>query len=312
MVKTTMAAGFAAALIVLGSAFRFQGIDAAPGQPTAPRNVILILRDDHRYDFMGFIPSAPAGWRRRPWIGWPRRARISSNAFVTTALCSPSRASILTGRYAHRHGVVDNTSPIPRARCSFPQYLQKAGYRTAYVGKWHMGEDADSDQPQRRLRPLGQLSGAGRIHATRRSERQRQSGRRCRATRPTILTDFARRLARSATRPGERRSSCTCLTRRFMRNSSPSPRHRGRYAGERDPVSGDDGQHGERTIGEQAALGRRSSETAGTASTTCITAQFDFDDVLPPLRRDTARRSTRAWDGCSTFSSGPGCAQTRS
>jgi N-acetylglucosamine-6-sulfatase len=70
------------------------------------------------------------------------------NACVTTSLCSPSRASILTGRYAHRHGVVDNTSPIPPGTAFFPQYLQKAGYRTASIEKWHMGEDAESDHPR--------------------------------------------------------------------------------------------------------------------------------------------------------------------
>ena len=92
MVKTTMAAGFAAALIVLGSAVRFQGIDAAPGQPTAPRNVILILSDDHRYDFMGFHPNAPR------WLKTPALDRMAAqgahlqNTFVTTALCSPRAA----------------------------------------------------------------------------------------------------------------------------------------------------------------------------------------------------------------------------
>jgi N-acetylglucosamine-6-sulfatase len=110
--------------------------------------VIFILSDDHRYDFMGFHPNSPR------WLKTPALDRMAAsgahleNTFVTTALCSPSRASILTGRYAHRHGVVDNTSPIPRGTVFFPQYLQKAGYRTAYVGKWHMGEDAESDKPR--------------------------------------------------------------------------------------------------------------------------------------------------------------------
>src|SRR5690606_20182209 len=69
------------------------------------------------------------------------------NAFVTTALCSPSRASILTGQYAHRHGVVDNSSPIPEGTRFFAADLQARGYRTAFVGKWHMGEVDDRPQP---------------------------------------------------------------------------------------------------------------------------------------------------------------------
>ncbi|MGH8223724.1 MAG: sulfatase family protein [Woeseiaceae bacterium] len=113
----------------------------------APRNVILILSDDHRYDFMSFMKSAPS------WLETPELDRMAAggahlaNTFVTTSLCSPSRASILTGQYAHRHGIVDNTSGIPEDTVFFPELLQAAGWRTAYVGKWHMGEDRDDPRP---------------------------------------------------------------------------------------------------------------------------------------------------------------------
>ena len=63
---------------------------------------------------------------------------IASAIFVTTALCSPSRASILTGVYAHRHGIVDNNTAIPPGTTFFPGHLQKAGYKTGFFGKWHM------------------------------------------------------------------------------------------------------------------------------------------------------------------------------
>jgi N-acetylglucosamine-6-sulfatase len=112
-----------------------------------PRNVVFILSDDHRHDFMGFHEEAPE-WLETPAMD--RMAREGAhirNAFVTTALCSPSRASILTGRYAHRHGIVDNSSPIPEGTVFFPQFLQEEGYNTAFVGKWHMGEVDDEPQP---------------------------------------------------------------------------------------------------------------------------------------------------------------------
>ena len=110
------------------------GVSGLPAADiTTPRNVIIILSDDHRYDFMGFM--AREGMHLR-------------NAFVTTSLCSPSRASILTGQYAHRHGVADNTSPIPPGTVFFPQHLNRAGYATAYIGKWHMGEAVQSDRPR--------------------------------------------------------------------------------------------------------------------------------------------------------------------
>ena len=66
---------------------------------------------------------------------------------MTTALCSPSRATILTGLYAHQHRVVDNNTPVPAGTTFFPQYLQRAGYQTALFGKWHMGGDDGGPQP---------------------------------------------------------------------------------------------------------------------------------------------------------------------
>src|SRR6185436_7934599 len=69
------------------------------------------------------------------------------NAVVTTALCSPSRASILTGQYAHSHGVLDNSTELPAHLPNFAQVLQKQGYRTALMGKWHMGGETDEPRP---------------------------------------------------------------------------------------------------------------------------------------------------------------------
>ena len=120
---------------------------AAPVATAQPRNVVVILSDDHRYDFMGFHPQAPDFLRTPNLDRMAAEGAHVANAFVTTSLCSPSRASIFTGQYAHNHGVVDNTSPVPEGTRFFPQDLQAAGYRTALVGKWHMGEDDDRPRP---------------------------------------------------------------------------------------------------------------------------------------------------------------------
>ena len=112
---------------------------------STPRNVIFVLIDDLRFDALGITGH--------PWVETPhldalaRGGVLLRNAFVTTALCSPSRASILTGQYAHRHRVVDNNNPVPPGTTFFPQYLQKAGYETAFIGKWHMGGESDAPQP---------------------------------------------------------------------------------------------------------------------------------------------------------------------
>lgn len=111
-----------------------------------PKNVIFILSDDHRYDFMGFTGKFP-------WLKTPGMDRLAGegiyfpNAFVTTSLCSPSRASILTGQYSHTHKVVDNYAPAPKGITYFPQYLQKKGYQTSFFGKWHMGSATDEPRP---------------------------------------------------------------------------------------------------------------------------------------------------------------------
>src|SRR5690348_11885822 len=76
-----------------------------------PRNIIFVLTDDHRYDAMGFLSKR--GYPHTPALDRLARDGVHfKNAFVTTALCSPSRASLLTGLYAHQHRVVDNNHPI--------------------------------------------------------------------------------------------------------------------------------------------------------------------------------------------------------
>lgn len=111
-----------------------------------PRNVVFIISDDHRYDFMGFLHTVP-------WLHTPVLDRMAAegaylkNAFVTTSLSSPSRASVLTGLFSHEHGVVDNQAPLNDGLTFFPEYLQQAGYTTGFFGKWHMGGDSGEPQP---------------------------------------------------------------------------------------------------------------------------------------------------------------------
>ena len=108
-------------------------------------NVVFILCDDLRWDCLGV-----AG---HPHLKTPNIDRLAKegvyfkNAFCTTSLCSPSRASILSGKYAHAHGVLNNFTEYPVELPSFPRQLQEAGYQTAYIGKWHMGEENDAPRP---------------------------------------------------------------------------------------------------------------------------------------------------------------------
>ncbi len=108
-------------------------------------NVVFILCDDIRWDCLSV-----AG---HPFLKTPNIDRLAKegvyfkNSFCTTSLCSPSRASILSGLYAHSHGVVNNFTEYPEKLQSFPRVLQSVGYDTAYFGKWHMGESNDEPRP---------------------------------------------------------------------------------------------------------------------------------------------------------------------
>jgi arylsulfatase A-like enzyme len=108
----------------------------------APRrkpNILIVLIDDLRFDELGVCGH--------PFMKTPHIDRIGlegarfTSAFHTTPLCSPNRASILTGQYASRHGIIDNVARDAHSH-RLPNYhviLQKLGYETAHVGKWHMG-----------------------------------------------------------------------------------------------------------------------------------------------------------------------------
>lgn len=100
-------------------------------------NIIFILTDDHRWDCLGAMGHS--------FLQTPNMDRLATegvlfeNAFVTTSLCSPSRASFLTGQYASVHGVKNNFCRWnEKKNITFMDHLKGAGYDTAFIGKWHM------------------------------------------------------------------------------------------------------------------------------------------------------------------------------
>jgi arylsulfatase A-like enzyme len=152
------------ALTLLAGTAAAAGLDAAWPAFARARgqrpNVVIVVIDDLRWDELGF-----AG---HPYVETPnidRLARESANftrAFHTTPLCSPNRACILTGEYVTKHGIYNN---VGRDRLSsqlrtFTRALQAAGYHTAHIGKWHMG---DSPRPRPGYDYWVSFAGQGRI-----------------------------------------------------------------------------------------------------------------------------------------------------
>lgn len=143
-VKASLAAGCVSPLALSGCGGTSSAKVRPPGDRPRP-NVVFILTDDQ--------VAGQLGCEGHPFLKTPHLDRLAAegarfaNMFVTTSLCSPSRASFLSGLYAHSHGVVNNFTDYPTDLPSFPRALQSDGYETAYIGKWHMGEQSDEKRP---------------------------------------------------------------------------------------------------------------------------------------------------------------------
>ncbi|MGA1667020.1 MAG: sulfatase-like hydrolase/transferase [Candidatus Nanopelagicales bacterium] len=142
-----LAAGLGAGVALGASACASPSTGGRPIPAPAPvraragaPNLLIVFSDDHRADHLGVTGAVP-------FLQTPVLDSLASdgvrfdNAYVTTALCSPSRATLLTGQYASRHGVQNNLSAWTPGTPSFFDSLAAAGYRCAYIGKWHMPGD---------------------------------------------------------------------------------------------------------------------------------------------------------------------------
>lgn len=102
----------------------------------APPNILFIFSDDHRHDLLGV---------QNPALHTPHLDALANSgvrfdtAIATTAICSPARAAVLTGRYGSQNGVTGLSASIHSTEVTFADYLKTAGYRTAQFGKWHLG-----------------------------------------------------------------------------------------------------------------------------------------------------------------------------
>lgn len=119
----------------------------AKSAPAARRdtrpNIVFVITDDLRFDALG---ATGHPFARTPNLDRLAREGVSfTNFFTAVPLCSPSRASFLTGLYPHQHRIINNDkhglAEIGHTLVTFPRVLRESGYESAFIGKWHMGFD---------------------------------------------------------------------------------------------------------------------------------------------------------------------------
>jgi arylsulfatase A-like enzyme len=235
-----------AALVVLPSG-------AANTQPPVKRpNIVFIMSDDHASQAISAYGSK--------LIQTPNIDRLAKegmkfeNCFVTNSICTPSRAAILTGKYAHQNGVpvfnhIDSAQPM------LPKYLQRAGYHTGMIGKWHLGGN-DVKRPEEG-KPAGFdywniLPGQGAYF----DPVMIENGERKKLTGYTtdIITDFAIDFVKN--RPQDKPFFLMYHHKAPHRNWQPDEKHRKQYENYEPPIpeTFDDDYKGKSDASRQATM----------------------------------------------------------
>ncbi len=107
-------------------------------EPSSRPNIILLIADDMAWDDSGAYGHKTV---RTPNLdNLARQGMRFDRAFLTASSCSPSRSSMITGRYPHSTGAQQLHWPLPTNQVTFVELLKKAGYWTAAAGKWHLGD----------------------------------------------------------------------------------------------------------------------------------------------------------------------------
>ncbi len=129
------------AILLIAIAMTITSCSGDQSGKTKP-NILFIMSDDHTSQAFGIYGSRLACLDPTPNLdAIAREGMIFDNVFCTNSICTPSRASIITGQYSQSNGVLDLDGNIPVERQFLPAEMKKAGYLTAMIGKWHLKEE---------------------------------------------------------------------------------------------------------------------------------------------------------------------------
>ena len=262
----------------------------AQGRP----NFLVVVVDDLRWD-----EFHAAG---HPFVETPNIDRLAAegawfrNACHAVALCSPNRATLLTGQYPSTHGIVDN---IARDKAShelrtFPQALQHAGYRTAFLGKWHMGNDPTPRpgfdywvaQPGQGRSVNPEFFEDGELHTVEGYTTDLLTDRAVDFLKRTRDAPFLVYLAHKAIHPDITQLNDASIAPGSQDNYVPAPRHLGRYDGKVYP----------RQRNQAATLGELTDRPAVRRALARLAGPGPFSDSasIPTPRTDDAMIRKRA------------------
>ncbi|MEM9345956.1 MAG: sulfatase [Planctomycetota bacterium] len=114
---------------------------AEEADASQPPNIVFIFTDDHAVNAVGAYDSYLKDVVRTPNLDQlAKDGMLFKRCMVTNSICGPMRAVIQTGKYSHLNGFYRNSTPFNGSQQTFPKLLQKAGYQTALIGKWHLGK----------------------------------------------------------------------------------------------------------------------------------------------------------------------------
>lgn len=237
-------------LLATFAALVFLPPSAAESQSSAKRpNIVFIMSDDHASQAISAYGSK--------LIQTPNIDRLAKegmrldNCFVTNSICTPSRAAILTGKYAHVNGVpvfnhIDNSQPL------LSKYLQASGYYTGVIGKWHLGGNRGKDGEPAGFDYWNILSGQGPYFdpvMIENGEHKKHTGYTT-----DLITDFAINFVK--TRPQDKPFFLMYHHKAPHRNWQPDEKHRKQYENYEPPIPAtfDDDYKGKSDASRQATM----------------------------------------------------------